>query len=265
MKFQFAFRYFACILLSCVSFACESSLNAQTVISFRADNWYPYNGKPSDAKPGYVIEVLKAVYEPKGFKVDYQVMPWKRAISDGEKGEHNAIIGAIKADAPTFIFPEEPAATSDTTFFVKKNTKWKYAGVESFAGKRLGVVASYSYGDPLDAYIKANGANPALINESSGDAATEQGIKKLQAGRLDIYVETSNVFWAQVDKLSISRDDFVAGGMMAEPDPLFVAFSPAKSESKEYAIIFTEGIRSLRKSGELAKILAKYGVSDWAK
>jgi polar amino acid transport system substrate-binding protein len=263
MKFGPILKFFAGAALVCLIFT--GSLKAQTVISFRADSWYPYNGKPSDAKPGYAVELLKMIYEPKGFKVDYQIMPWKRAIADGETGQHNAIIGAIKVDAPTFVFPEEPVGTSDTTFFIKKEMKWKYDGIASLAGKQLGVVAGYSYGEPLDAYIKANAANPALISESSGDTASELGIKRLQAGRIDIYAETASVFWAQLDKQSISRDIFVCAGTMTDPEPIFVAFSPAKPESKDHAKMFSEGIRALRKSGELAKILAKYGISDWAK
>ena len=44
---------------------------------------------------------------------------------------------------------------------------------------------------------------------------------------------------------------------------VFIAFSPAKKESAEYAKILTDGLKKLRETGELKKILAKYGLEDW--
>jgi polar amino acid transport system substrate-binding protein len=85
----------------------------------------------------------------------------------------------------------------------------------------------------------------------------------LQAGRVDAYVEVPVVFWSQVDRMGISRDSFAVAGNLGKADPIYVAFSPAKPESKELAKTLSDGIRALRKSGDLAKILAKYGVADW--
>jgi polar amino acid transport system substrate-binding protein len=44
-----------------------------------------------------------------------------------------------------------------------------------------------------------------------------------------------------------------------------VSFSPKKDDAKALAAKLTAGIRELRASGELARILAKYGTTDWAK
>lgn len=35
-------------------------------ISIRADVWYPHNGEPTSAAPGYMIEIAKAVLGPAG-------------------------------------------------------------------------------------------------------------------------------------------------------------------------------------------------------
>ncbi|SFV56538.1 ABC transporter, periplasmic domain [hydrothermal vent metagenome] len=55
----------------------------------------------------------------------------------------------------------------------------------------------------------------------------------------------------------------IAGSTYA--DNVYLAFSPNNPHSKEYAKILSEGINTLRKSGELDKILAKYGLHDWEK
>lgn len=238
---------------------------AQTTVSVRADYWYPYNGDPADAKPGYAIEILKAVFEKGGGKLDYAVMPWKRAVSDAEKGGVNGVIGALKSDTPDFVFPEEPIGLSENTLFMKKGSSLTFTGLDSLKGKRLGVVNGYSYSEKLDEYIKQNQGNAQAIDESTGDNPVEQAIRKLQAGRIDVFVEGKTVFWAQVAKMGLSKDDFVEVAKVNEAEPLYVSFSPKKDDAKALAAKLTAGIRELRASGELAKILTKYSVPDWAK
>jgi polar amino acid transport system substrate-binding protein len=239
-------------------------LPAQTV-SFRADNWYPFNGTPGDAKPGYGVEVLKAVFEKSGGKVDYAVIPWKRAVSEAEKGAINGVIGALKSDTPDFVFPEEPIGMFEPIFFVRKDSAWKFTGMDSLKGKRLGILNGYSYGEKVDAYVKQNQGNAQAIDESTGDNPGEQAIRKLQAGRIDVFVEVGTVFWAQVAKPGLNKDDFMAVGQASDPEPIYVSFSPKKDDAKALAARLTTGIRELRSSGELAKILAKYEVKDWGK
>ena len=58
---------------------------------------------------------------------------------------------------------------------------------------------------------------------------------------------------------------FTEAGMPEDANPVYIAFSPAKPESKKYAEILVKGIEELRKSGELDKIMDKYGMKDWEK
>ena len=60
-----------------------------------ADEWCPYNCTPGDEKPGFLVEIVKKVFEPQGFTVDYKIVPWARAIRDTRAGRYSAILGAI--------------------------------------------------------------------------------------------------------------------------------------------------------------------------
>jgi polar amino acid transport system substrate-binding protein len=59
------------------------------------------------------------------------------------------------------------------------------------------------------------------------------------------------------------KDRFRSAGTFGAPSKIYIAFSPANHKSKEYARILSEGIVSLRASGELKEILGKYGLDDW--
>jgi len=43
----------------------------------------------------------------------------------------------------------------------------------------------------------------------------------------------------------------------------FMALSPLNPKSRQYADLFSAGMRKIHKSGQLKKILAAYGVPEW--
>ncbi|MDX1695915.1 MAG: ABC transporter substrate-binding protein, partial [Ketobacteraceae bacterium] len=56
------------------------------MLSIRADRWYPMNGDPYAEKPGYMIELARLIMADHGYKVDYRILPWKRALKYVAKG-----------------------------------------------------------------------------------------------------------------------------------------------------------------------------------
>ncbi|NTV29169.1 MAG: transporter substrate-binding domain-containing protein [Candidatus Omnitrophica bacterium] len=235
---------------------------ADTIV-VRADSWPPYNADPAASEPGYVVEILKAVFEPQGHKIDYQTMPWTRAVADMMEGKVDAIIGASHADAPDALYPAESMGVILNAFFVKKDSTWKYSGVDSLKTIKLGVIDGYPYDDDgaIDKYIKA-GADPE-VQVMTGDGSLERNIKKLQAGRLDAVVENEIVMEATLKNMGIAAGEIVNAGKADEQKDLFVAFTPNKDTTKKYSQLWDEGIKKLRESGELKKILDRYSVKDW--
>lgn len=231
------------------------------VITLRADEWCPYNCEPNSAEPGFMIEIAQAIFKKAGHSVEYDVMPWARAIQDTRKGKFNGIIGAGKEDAPDFVFPEVELAEMTGAFYVKQGTAWTYAGLESLKDKTLGVIKDYSYSEDIDGYIEENGKNSKLVQVASGDSALDSNVKKLLSGRIDVLIEDSNVMGLYIK--SNKQENALQSAGKLSPDDLFIAFSPSLPKSNEYAKILSDGIVAMRMSGELAAILDKYGLKDW--
>ncbi len=252
-----------CGVVMMVSLMAFSGLVHADTIVVRADSWPPYNGDPASAEPGYVVEILKAVFQPLGHTIDYQTMPWTRAVADMMEGKADAIIGASISDAPEALYPAESMGVVRNAFFVKKGTAWTYAGPDSLKAIKLAVIDGYPYDDDgvVDKYIKA-GADPE-VQVMTGDGSLERNIKKLQAGRVDALVENELVLVATLKGLGIDSQEIVNAGKADEPKDLFLAFTPKKETTQKYAQIWDEGIKKLRASGELKKILDRYSVTDW--
>jgi polar amino acid transport system substrate-binding protein len=232
-------------------------------LTVRADSWPPYNAEPASPLPGYVVELMKLVFPTD--TIDYQITPWPRAVKDCSEGKIQAIIGALKTDAPGCIYPEEPAGCSRSAFFVPKDSTWTFTDIESLKKVKIGAISGYSYDNgPVDAYLTS--ATLPAVQLVGGDDPLQTNIRKLHAERINAIVEDPNVMNWVLKQMKVPATDFkLAGYASAEGNLIYVAFSPTHPESAARAAHWTETIRKLRADGSLAKILAKYDIADWQK
>ncbi len=237
-------------------------LRAEETITVRADTWMPYNGDPASDRPGYCIELIKAIFEPAGIKIDYQVIPWTQALAEVQANKIDAIIGTSPSECTTCLFPWEAAGPNQNSYYIKKGNPWIFNGLNSLRNKHLGVIEGYFYDDgPLDKYITDIGA--PQVQKSAGDNALEHNLKELEAGRLDVIVENDLVIREALRSLGLAPDSVVPVGQ-AKTQNIFLGFAPGKDRSKTYLNLWDRGIKNLRASGKLKEILARYNVPDWA-
>jgi len=238
-----------------------SSVSHANTITIRADEWYPINGIPDSDKPGYMIEIAQVILAEHGHDVEYRVMPWKRSIQQVREGSFDCVVGAYKEDAPDFVFPDSEWGAIASSFYVKKGVDWRYSGMESIKAVKVGVIGGYAYSEEFDEYVKEN-KSTAKVQVINANNALEQNIKKLIKGRIDVVLESHLVMEAKLKTMGLSDEVVIAGELVAA-EKMYIACSPARSTSKEYAKFFSEGIKALRASGQLKKILDKYGLKDW--
>ncbi len=231
---------------------------ADTVV-IRADRWYPMNGDPNDPNPGFMIEIARYSLEKAGHQVDYDLMPWARALQQAKNGLIDCVVGAYKSDAPNFLFPNISQGATNTAAFVKKGSTWRYSNLEALKLVNVGAVASYSYGKEIDAFIAAN---PERVHLLSGERALEQNIRKVLSSRIDVVLESPAVLNAKLKEMHLTNHVEFAGSIN-KPENLYVACTPRKASSVEYVKLIGDGTRELRASGELKNILDKYDVQDW--
>ncbi len=248
------------LLLSLVMTLLAPLAAAEPVVRLCADQWMPYNGDPADPKPGYVIELARAVFEPLGIKVDYEVLPWAEALAAVKEGGKSGAIGANKNEADGLILPNEPIGALAVCLLTRADSKWTYDNLASFRGITLGVTKDYSYWPALDTYIE-RATEKGGIFAADGDDPLETLMQKLQAGEIQVVAESEPILLWHLRSHNLERSQFrvVFKGTV---DPIFVAFAPT-DEGRRFATQLDEGIRALRKSGELTKLLQRYGLRDW--
>jgi len=251
----FIFRIF--ILISTLIYV--NAVYAKS-LTFLAEGWCPYTCPPSHNKNnGYLVDIVKAVFEKKGYSIDYEVMPYRRAIIFARTGKVNAIIGIYKEDAPDLIFPNTHQGLSRKYFFVNKNANWRYSGVSSLNElNSIGIMLGYDYGELSDYLEKSQ----KIVSIMTGFNMLELTLKQLLTGRIQTFADDRLVVNYMLNRMGVPKGQVIEAGQLGETNKVYIAFSPEIEESKLYAEILEQGIDQLRDSGELAKILQKYKLKD---
>lgn len=252
---------FAAILIALLGWS--PAMSAPRTIQLRADAWCPYNCEPSDPHPGLMIEIIKAALEPHGYVIDYKVMPWERALSEARNGNVDGVIGVSQAEAAGLITHEHPAGVATLVMVTRKDNTIRYSGVSSLDSLRVGAIEGYSYSGEVDAWIEANLKNRQRLEFVHGATPLELNIRKLIAGRIDVFPETKEVAWLRLRDLGLLDQVIFQDANSVEP--IYFGFSPRRPDLVEVARLIDAGIVDLRRTGQLQSIIQFYGVQDWGK
>lgn len=237
-----------------------SSLLFSESIILVADYWYPYNGDPDSEAPGFIVEVAQYIFRDAGHEIEYQVVPWTRAISGTRSGIYDGIIASGPEETPDFIYPDIPVISAYHSFFTRDDSLWTFQNLDSLADVTLGVIKDYSYGRLYLDYIQYFNNDENKIQESYGEDALYKNIQKLIIGRIDVLVEDVSVFNNVLLAENITEKFRNAGHSYKED--LFISFSPDNHNSLEYAKIMTEGLNSIKNKKIWTDLLNKYNIED---
>ncbi len=231
-------------------------------IIIAADFWCPFNCEPNSNQPGYMIEIAQRVFALHNIKVTYLILPWPRALILCRAGNISAVVGGYKSDAPDFVYPDVEQGMIGFSLFNLAHSEWAFQGLASLDPLLLAIISDYAYSDELNGYIKKYQADQEKIHISYGENALRKNMKLLEFGIVDVLVESESVFWYMSKQLNI-QEKFSYAGNSQEALPAYIAFSPKLANAEKYAKILSAGTQRLRESGELAEILAVYGLRDW--
>ena len=259
---RFVRQLFYCVLclLSVQAFAqvnLDKKLPAKSII-VAADEWCPINCAQGSGQSGIGIELAKRVFEPLGYQVVYEVMPWTEALAKVREGKVDAVVGATREDDATLLFPENAIAPISDDFYVLAGNAWRYQGEYTLKGKRIGIIDSYGYGSVVKNFIDSNKQMPGMIQASEGKDALAKNIQKLRARKIDILIESKAVMDYTIKTQKLDNDIIWAGGV--PQGDVYLAFSPALAKSKALAAEYDAGIKRLRNAGLLEGMYAVYGM-----
>jgi polar amino acid transport system substrate-binding protein len=270
-------------LAAIIIFACSSFLPTHTAdakdnktaqvkkkLVLADDEWCPYNCEPGSAKPGYVIELAKIIFEKKGYEFDYKMMPWEQAKSDALQGKITGAIGmdkeegeeAEKQEDPSgkkkYQYPQNEITLNTSCFFVLTNNKWQFDPENidkslSALGGKVGIAQGYAF-DLRDTLLEKN-----MLVEVGGTSPLKELMVMLLEGKIKALIDDRNVVTYKAYSMKCARK-IQSAGIAEEPAKLYIGFCP---DCKAEAAIFSQGMDELRASGKLKAVLSNYYLDDW--
>lgn len=261
-KIAAALKYsFVCTLIfSCLSVSLSASENKITLEIAQLD-WCPAIC-PGKEKKGHVVDLLDAVFLDSPYDLVFTTYPWSRTLSKGRSGAAFAIIAPTRKEAPSLIFPQQPVGIQNSCFFTLSTSEWRYDGVQSLDGLRIGLAADSSL-EEINSYVLKN--REKFYFQSVTERYIPLSINMLFVGRLDVFGFTENEVLHYLKEEKLQNSVRQAG--CVSPTPVYIAFSPIPEASAlrdRVMAFFDTKVQEMRLNGKVTEIMARYDAPDWS-
>jgi polar amino acid transport system substrate-binding protein len=207
----------------------------------------PFTSENALKHHGIISRIVTDAFALEGITVEYGFFPWKRALQYAKDGDWDGSIGWAQGRAdllPDFYF-SNPMISIPKALFSLKNKPVIWNTIEDLKGKRIGITASYFYGE---AFEHAKQTGTFIVDEVSYD---EFNLKKLLAGRFDAFaMEIDTALYLMQTTLPPEE----AAKIMYHSQLLVesfqcVIFSKKLEKSTRLAEVFNRGLKRLKDSG----------------
>lgn len=231
------------------------------MISVWGDYHPPLNGDNDDENPGFMIEIAQAVFAKHGYSINYILGPRSRGIEFVRQGEIDCIVNAKLKDHQFLAFPKEPWGYHAATLFALPNSSFQYEEMDQVKQVQLGAIAGMRYdnGD-MDEYLNKPTDNISFLY---GENAMEREISMLLKERVEVLVSCPLLMRGHLKSMQLPADAIKTVGEIKPLVGMYFACGNDQEKTQSYIEMINNAIPAMRKSGELALILKKYGQVDW--
>lgn len=198
---------------------------------------------------GFYWELIDLVYQKDGISVEKSVMPYERAVNMVKNGKADLWVGSYMDEEEFALYPKH-AMDSDIVVAVFKKGAFDISkGQSEIEGKRVGWIRGYDY----DSYLEV----PVEVSELRNRAS---GIKMVQGGRLDAFLDAKIELDSEIENSKIDSSDIDIGEILQLK--LYIGFNK-DDRGKKLSKIWDERMIELHNSGELKTFYNKHGYTSY--
>ena len=203
----------------------------------------------SDTK-GFWPELLRRAYEPRGYSVEIQMVPFARGMKMAEEGQIDGLLTVYSAFIRNTFVPRWHVGMDNISAITLASREVEWNGPETLRGKRVIWIRGYDYDEFIDV--------PMVKNEV---VSKESAIAMLERKRATYYLDNKNVVDVLLREMKLPRETFRV--FPIQDMKLYVGFHDGERQ-RELARIFDEEMDRLNASGELRRRAeAHEGVGDY--
>ncbi len=249
MKKVFIFRFkltIIALLLSLTQASAQSEKNItelkkgiskNRIVSIAYTEYPPYEFSIINGEDGLTIRKVKKVAKDLGISVRFIYLPWTRAVQMTKRGEIDGLLSLNQTkEREEFLnYPRIPLAKNEEVIFslAKRGFK-RITKHEQLRAYSIGLMDDYTYGkefDSMENLKKVFGRDDINL------------IERLRKEWIDVILISKKVFYYQIKKLGLNKDDFVEHPLVLNSESLSLAFSRGIEDHEYLARIFEEGFK----------------------
>ncbi|WP_413583290.1 substrate-binding periplasmic protein [Bdellovibrio sp. HCB288] len=159
-----------------------------------------------------MIEYLPMIMNVPQEDVQFQILPWKRVLSDAQKGQLDVIGPMLETeDRKKFLVFTETVFKGNISLWVSRNnprikhllnTAFDDGKSSKFDHLTFGQILGYSFNDSPNSPYNHSKVKKVEVQ------TVEQGVKMLHSGRIDIFLAFDPVIEHFIVELKLNKDDF---------------------------------------------------------
>ncbi|WP_158253608.1 substrate-binding periplasmic protein [Chromobacterium alticapitis] len=215
----------------------------------------PYHYLGRDGQPaGYSVELLNQAAARLGCRVAYRQMPWSRALQDLRLGKVDAAMQALKTrEREAYACYVPGYSISLVQLWVRRDhlAQWPVERLEDLGRLglvRLGVTRGDSYGESVDGWLRKP---PPTVRVDTGETL-ENGLRKLQLGRIDLLLATLDTVPNELARLP-QQPAIAALSPVWRVGGAFYVFSK-RSVSPGLCQAFADALRDMKRDGTVGRL-----------
>ncbi|OEU65336.1 MAG: ABC transporter substrate-binding protein [Desulfovibrio sp. S3730MH75] len=237
-----------------VFLSCHQPIFAAEKITFATQDFPPFSYLEKGEVQGPGVEIINIICNKMETKYELLLLPWRRAQAMAKKGIVQALffIGKNKQRESWLEF-SEPIVQAEYGFFECTTRPINYKNIYSLRGKRIGVYGPSNTSNELKK-IENKLQHRMTIDVTPDDIAP---FRKLSKCRVDGVYSNKAVGFAMIQKLGLDNIQFTGVNKKLS---YYIGFSKQHTPP-EFIKEFNNNLCKIKKSGELKKILEKYGMT----
>ncbi len=228
------------------------------IISIAAIDWCPQICL-DQKRPGYLIEIIRTIFDNSPYEVDYRVYNWKwsRAIKEVARGKYDALLSPAKEEAPNLLYHNIPIGFQTHCIWISVDSTWEYKDSNSLLDKKIIIYKDHSYGEFLKEYFAKN-KNWKSLEFPYDSLFIERAKKLISLKRADAFLFTYNSVKESIAK----KAPLIKENGCFKKDPLWLALSPLIDKKKVIKLkaIIDQRMEFINHSGDYDRILRKYNI-----
>lgn len=207
------------------------------VVSIAYTEYPPYEFSIINGEDGLTIRKVKKVAKDLGITVRFVYLPWTRAVQMAKRGEIDGLLSLnqTKEREEYLIYPRIPLAKNEEVIFsLAKRGFQRIVKHEQLRTYSIGLMDDYTYGiefDSMKNLKKVYGRDDINL------------IERLRKEWIDVILISKKVFYYQIKKLGLDKQDFVEHPLVLNSESLSLAFSRSIEDHEHLARIFEEGFK----------------------